>query len=67
LTFPLIEVTGPLTAAVIGVAMFGEHLSLSSSSAFAAVVAIAGMVVGIVYLGRNPMLAEHPRQDPLAA
>jgi drug/metabolite transporter (DMT)-like permease len=67
LTFPLIEVTGPLSAAVIGVAMFGEHLSLSSSRTFAVVLAVGVMVIGIVYLGRNPLLREHPHHDPLTA
>jgi drug/metabolite transporter (DMT)-like permease len=67
LTFPLIEVTGPLTAAAIGVAMFGEHVSISNFRAFAVVLAVASMVVGIVALGRDPLLAEHPRRDPLTA
>jgi drug/metabolite transporter (DMT)-like permease len=66
LTFPLIEVTGPLTAAAVGVAMFGEHLSIGHSQAVAAVLAVAIMVVGIVALARDPLLAEHPQQDPLA-
>jgi drug/metabolite transporter (DMT)-like permease len=57
LTFPLIEVTGPLTAAMIGVALFGEHLSLGQGRAVVVVLALPLMVAGIVALSRDPLLA----------
>ena len=67
LTFPLIEVTGPLTAAMIGLVMFGEHISLRGGRAVVVVMALAVMVVGIVALGRDPLIAEgSPPGDPVA-
>jgi drug/metabolite transporter (DMT)-like permease len=59
ITFPLIEVTGPLTAAVIGVALFGENLSFDGGRAPVVIIALAVMVAGIVTLGREPIIA-HP-------
>jgi drug/metabolite transporter (DMT)-like permease len=68
LTFPLIEVTGPLTAAMIGLVMFGEHVSLGQGRAVVVLMGLAVMVVGIVALGRDPLLAEgsSPPTDPVA-
>jgi hypothetical protein len=56
LTFPLIEITAPLTAATVGVALFGEHISLGGWRAVTVVVALALMVGGIVNLGRDPLI-----------
>jgi drug/metabolite transporter (DMT)-like permease len=59
ITFPLVEVTGPLTAALIGVSLFDEHLTLSGGRAPVVVLALAVMVFGVFLLGRDPMVA-HP-------
>jgi drug/metabolite transporter (DMT)-like permease len=61
LSFPLIEVTGPLTAAVIGVALFGERLSFSGGRAPIVILALAVMIGGIVALGREPIVPHTPR------
>jgi drug/metabolite transporter (DMT)-like permease len=58
LTFPLIEVTGPLTAATIGVVMFGEHIAVDDGRAIVVVTALAVMVAGIIALSRDPLLTE---------
>jgi drug/metabolite transporter (DMT)-like permease len=60
LTFPLIEVTGPLTAAAAGVAMFGEHLSVGGGRGVLVALALAVTATGIVVLGRHPLLADNP-------
>jgi drug/metabolite transporter (DMT)-like permease len=60
-TFPLVEVTAPLTASFIGVAVFGEHLSLGGHRAPVVLLALAVMIYGIVLLGRDePMVPHHP-------
>jgi drug/metabolite transporter (DMT)-like permease len=60
-TFPLVEVTAPLTASFIGVAVFGEHLSLGGHRAPVVLLALGVMVYGIVLLGREePMVPHHP-------
>jgi len=42
-TFPLVEVTAPLTASFIGVAVFGEHLSLGGHRAPVVLLALIGV------------------------
>jgi drug/metabolite transporter (DMT)-like permease len=60
-TFPLVEVTAPLTAAFIGVAVFGEYLSLGGHRAPIVLLSLAVMIYGIVLLGREePMVPSHP-------
>ena len=51
LTFPLIEITAPLTAATIGITLFGEEISLGGWRAVTVVAALALMVGGIVLSG----------------
>ena len=68
LTFPLIEVTGPLTAAMVGLVMFGEHVSVGEGRAVVVVMALAVMVIGIVKLSRDPLLTEgSPPADPVVS
>ncbi|HKA03430.1 MAG TPA: DMT family transporter [Acidimicrobiales bacterium] len=60
-TFPLVEVTAPLSAAIVGVAVFGEHLSLHGHRGPIVVLALAVMIWGMVLLGREePMVPPHP-------
>jgi hypothetical protein len=58
-TFPLVEVTAPLTASFIGVAVFGEHLSLGGHRAPVVLLALGVMVYGIVLLGREEPMVPH--------
>ena len=68
LTFPLIEITAPLTAATIGITLFGESISVGGWRAVPVVAALALMVGGIVNLGRDPLIAPPgPPQDVPAA
>ena len=64
LTFPLIEITGPLTAATIGVTLFDESISLAGWRAVIVVLALAAMVGGIVNLGRDPLIVAGSYDTP---
>jgi drug/metabolite transporter (DMT)-like permease len=66
-TFPLVEVTAPLTAAFIGVAVFGEHLSLGGHRGPVVVLALGVMLLGIVLLGREePMVPPRPAVESVS-
>ncbi len=60
LTFPLIEITAPLTAATIGITLFDESIALNGWRAIIVVLALGLMVAGIVNLGRDPLITAGP-------
>jgi len=60
LTFPLIEITAPLTAATIGISLFDESIALDGWRSVIVVGALALMIIGIVNLGRDSMIAGRP-------
>jgi drug/metabolite transporter (DMT)-like permease len=63
LTFPLIEITGPLTAATIGIVLFDESISLNGWRAIVVVLALALMIGGIVNLGRDSLITAGPSYE----
>jgi drug/metabolite transporter (DMT)-like permease len=63
LTFPLIEITAPLTAATIGISLFDESITLEGWRALIVVMALALMIAGIVNLGRDPLIATGPSYE----
>ena len=63
LTFPLIEITAPLTAATIGISLFDESIALDGWRSVVVVVAVALMVGGIINLGRDSMITGGPQLD----
>ena len=60
LTFPLIEITAPLTAAAIGISLFDESISLDGWRSVIVVLALAMMIAGIANLGRDPLITAGP-------
>jgi len=63
LTFPLIEITAPLTAATIGITLFNESITLDGWRSVIVVMAVALMVAGIVNLGRDPLITAGPSYE----
>src|SRR5215203_5012882 len=63
LTFPLIEITAPLTAATIGITLFDESISLAGWRSVIVVLALVLMIGGIVNLGRDPLIVAGPSYD----
>src|SRR2546423_5553061 len=63
LTFPLIEITAPLTAAAIGISLFDESISLDGWRPVIVVMAIGLMIAGIISLGRDSMITGHPSYE----
>ena len=63
LTFPLIEITAPLTAATIGISLFDESIALDGWRSVVVVIAVALMVGGIINLGRDSMITGGPQLE----
>jgi drug/metabolite transporter (DMT)-like permease len=57
IALPVITVTDPLAAAVVGVAIFGEHIKLSTVRTPVITLAMVIMAAGLIALGRIPWLA----------
>jgi len=63
LTFPLIEITAPLTAATIGVSLFDESLAVEGWRTVIVVLALGLMIAGIVNLGRDSLITAGPSYE----
>jgi drug/metabolite transporter (DMT)-like permease len=63
-SLPVITVTDPLVGSLIGISLFGEHLSLGGLRGPVVVAALAAMVFGVVTLGRDTRLAEEVAGSP---
>ena len=55
ITLPIIAVTEPLLSVVLGVAVFGEHISRGALRDLFAVMALGVLVVGLAVLARSPL------------
>jgi drug/metabolite transporter (DMT)-like permease len=53
---PTINVVDPLVSSLVGVTLFGESVALTGVRGLAVVASIALAVVGLVALGRNPLV-----------
>jgi len=72
-SLPLLTITEPLVAAVIGVAAFHEHIATYGPRALAEVASVALLAAGIVALSRSPLVtggdgpapaADRPEPEP---
>jgi len=64
-SLPVMSVSNPVLASVMGVLLFGEHLDAQSALAWVvAGAAIAAMIVGILWLSRSPLVTEEVEHVP---
>lgn len=56
-SLPVLTITEPLVAAVIGVAAFHEHIATHGGRALAEAAAVLVLAVGVVFLARSPLVA----------
>ena len=58
LTLPILAVFEPLIASTLGVVLFGERIHAAGARGALVVLALAAMVASIVFLARDPIVAE---------
>jgi drug/metabolite transporter (DMT)-like permease len=63
ITLPVINVVDPLVSSLVGVTLFGETVDVSGGRAVAVAAAIAIMGVGLMTLGRTPLVLGE-QQEP---
>lgn len=56
-SLPVLTITEPLVAAVIGVAAFHEHIATHGARALAEAAAVIVLAAGVVFLARSPLVA----------
>jgi drug/metabolite transporter (DMT)-like permease len=66
-SLPIITVTDPLVGSLIGISLFGEHLSLGGLRGPVVIAALAAMVFGVVSLSRDTRLADDVAGNPRVA
>ena len=66
-TLPIITVLDPIVAAMIGLTLYNEHLRFGGMRGPAIVLAVAGMVTGLLILTRDDAVAAEVVPDVLAA
>jgi len=56
-SLPVLTITEPLVAAVIGVAAFHEHIATHGARALAETAAVLVLAAGVVFLARSPLVS----------
>ncbi len=64
-SLPVISVTNPVLASIMGVVLFGEHLNAGGTLGWAvSAVAIVAMISGTVWLAHSPLVTEEVDHTP---
>ena len=66
-SLPLLSITEPLVAAVIGLAAFHEHIAMHGPRVAAEAVAVVILVVGVIGLSRSPLVTGGGTPAPVTA
>ncbi len=64
-TLPVITVLDPIVAALIGITLYGERLRIGGMRGPAIVLAVVGMITGLIMLSRDDAVASEVMPDPV--